>query len=174
MSQSRIKVKRKKAHGSNNWNPKYWMAVGTLAAYSTLGSDSALRAYAQDRQSQAASGSSTQTNELPLRRFEIPAGPLSEVLAAFQQATSIAVTVPNESIRDISSPGVVGQYTPRTALQKLLTGTGISYRFTAVAAVTLQVQGPSETVDVSDTQLQNALPKYTEALVDTPQSVDIV
>jgi catecholate siderophore receptor len=174
MSQSRIKVKKKKLRKTTHWNPKYWMAVGTLAAYTAAGGDSALRAHAQDRQSQTGNGSATQTNELSLRRFEIPAGSLSEVLAAFQQASGVTISVPNESIRDISSPGVVGQYTLRTALQKLLAGTGISYHFTGPRAATLQIQGPSETVEVNDTQLQNALPKFTEALVDTPQSVDIV
>ena len=173
MSQSRIKI-RKKVRKTRNWNPKYWMAVGTLAAYTTLGSDSALRAHAQDRESRSPRGASPQTNELPLRRFQIGAGPLSEVLETFQQAAGVTISVPNQSIRDISSPGVVGQYTVRTALQKLLAGTGITYRFTSPSAVTLQVQGPSETVDVHDTELQVPLPKYTEALVDTPQSVDIV
>jgi catecholate siderophore receptor len=182
MSQTRIKAKKKKLKTGgkpNNWSPKYWMAVGTLAAYAGGGSELVLRAHAQDRTSPASQGSSGQTSsgqtgDLPVRHFEIAAGPLSTVLASFQQTSGITVSITSDSIRDISSPGVVGLYSSRSALQTLLEGTGITYRFAGPGAVILQVEGPSVTVDVKDTGLQNLLPKYVAPLVDTPQSIDIV
>ena len=77
-------------------------------------------------------------------------------------------------MRGIWSPGVAGLYTPQGALQKLLTGTGIGYHLTGADAVILEIQGMATTVNVTDTSVQVSLPKFTQPLIDTPQSIDIV
>ena len=77
-------------------------------------------------------------------------------------------------MRGIWSPGVAGLYTPQGALQKLLTGTGIGYHLTGADAVILEIQGMATTVNVTDTSVQVSLPKFTQPLLDTPQSIDIV
>jgi hypothetical protein len=51
-------------------------------------------------------------------------------LAAYQNAANIKVVIPRDSMRTIGSPGVAGLYTPERALEKLLVGNGITYRFT--------------------------------------------
>src|SRR5689334_17081709 len=130
MSQSRIKIRKKKSSRVRNWGPARWMAVGTLAAYSTVSGDLATRAQAQDRTAPASRTSVNQTSNLPVCRFDIDPGPLSAVLPAFQREAELRVIVPKDSILAISSPGVVGQYTPQEALRKILAGTGISYQFT--------------------------------------------
>ena len=63
---------------------------------------------------------------------------------------------------------------PEAALEKILIGTGIGYRFTTQTTITLQVQGPSTAVEVTDTVLEDTLPKYTQPLVETPQSIDVI
>src|SRR5690349_16120814 len=77
-------------------------------------------------------------------------------------------------MRGIWSPGVAGLYTPQAALQKILTGTGIGYHLTGPDEVVLEIQGIATSVDVTDTSVEVSLPIFTQRLVDTPQSIDIV
>lgn len=174
MSQSRIKIRSEKVRKNKSRGPKYWMAVGTLAAYSTFGSKAVMRAYAQEHKPATIGTQSGQTNGLTVRRFEIPSGNLGDVLPKFEQTSGLTVQIPSDSIPGIWSPGVVGLLSPEAALQKILIGTGIGYRFTGENAITLQVQGPSTAVEVTDTVLQDTMPKYTQPLVETPQSIDVV
>ena len=173
MSQSRIKIRPEKVK-SKARGPKYWMAVATLAAYSTFGSKAVLRSYAQEHKPATIGAPSGQTNGLAIRRFEIPSGNLGEVLPKFEQTAGFTVQALDESMRGIWSPGVVGLLSPEAALQKILIGTGIGYRFTAATTIALQVQGPSTAVEVNDTALQDTLPKYVQPLVETPQSIDVI
>src|SRR5262245_60276503 len=107
--------------------PTYWVAMGTLAAYTTGGSKTAMIAYAQESGGLGKNDESAQT--LAVRRFDIPPGPLSSVLDSFQSVTEMQVVVPNEAMLSLSSPGVSGLYSVEQALKQLLAGTGISYRF---------------------------------------------
>src|SRR5438132_668946 len=127
MSQSRIKIRPEKVKKTNSRGPKYWMAVGTLAAYSTFGTNAVKRVYAQDRNPAVAGAASGQTNGMPVRRFEIPSGNLAEVLPLFEKTAGFSVIVPDDSVRAIWSPGVVGLLSPEVALQKILAGTGLGY-----------------------------------------------
>ena len=65
----------------------------------------------------------------PVQRFDIPAGPLSTVLPLFERTTGIAVALAADSIGLITSPGVVGTYSPQDALARLLEGTSVVFRF---------------------------------------------
>ncbi|HEY1462500.1 MAG TPA: TonB-dependent siderophore receptor [Terriglobales bacterium] len=179
MSQSRIKAKPKpesKNKTSKMRGPTYWMAVGTLAAYTTLGGKGVTKAYAQQGRATANPSviSSGQTQSLTVRRFDIAPGTLEIVLAAFERDSGIHMLLPNDSMKDIGSPGVSGLYTPESALKKLLTGTGISYHFTAPGTATLGIEKESTVVEVTAPTLQETLAKLTQALVDTPQSIDVV
>jgi catecholate siderophore receptor len=175
MSQTRIKVrKNKKTSGSRRRGAKYWMAVGTVAAYTTFGSDAVFKVYAQQERPAPTVNASGQTQGLTVRRYDIPPGALDAVLPVFEKTAQLHVTVTRDSIRAIWSPGVAGLYTPQAALQKLLTGTGIGYHLTGPDQVMLEIQGMATSVDVTDTSLQVSLPKFTQPLVDTPQSIDIV
>ena len=131
MSQTRIKIRKsKKAGKGHRRGARYWMAVGTVAAYATFSGDAVFKVYAQQDRPAPAVNASGQTQGLTVRRYDIPPGTLDSVLAAFQKTAQFSVTVPQESMRGIWSPGVAGLYTPQGALQKLLTGTGIGYHLT--------------------------------------------
>src|SRR5882672_3209805 len=171
MSQTRIKIRKKKTSNRRR-GAKYWMAVGTVAAYATFGSDAVFKVYAQqDRPTPAVSGPG-QTLGLTVRHFDIPPGTLDAVLAAFEKTSLFHVTVPRDSMRSIWSPGVAGLYTPQEALQKLLTGTGIGFHLTGPDQVLLEIQGMATSVDVTGTSVEISLPKFTQPLIDTPQSID--
>lgn len=176
MSQSRIKVRpRTKKNTSKQRGLMYWMAVGTLTAYTTFSGKMATKAYAQQgRYGNATSVSSGQAHGLTVRRFDIAPGPLETVLDAFQKDSKIKIALANDSIKDLGSPGLSGLYTPEAALQKLLVGTGISYHFTSPGTATLQIEKISTVIEVIAPTLQETLPKLTQPLLDTPQSIDVV
>lgn len=177
MSQTRIKIrKRKKSAKNRARSARYWLTVGTVAAYATFGSDAVFKVYAQQgRPAPApAANASGQTQSLTVRRYDIPPGALDTVLAAYQKTAQFNVVVPKDSMRGIWSPGVAGLYTQQAALQKLLTGTGIGYRLTGPDQAMLEVQGMATAIEVTDSSLQVSLPKFTQPLLDTPQSIDIV
>jgi len=88
MSQTRIKIKkqkRKKQPSRIDRGLAYWTVVGALTAYTTIGGDRAMRAYAQDAAAMPATNvSSGQTQGLTVQRFEFLPGhwtACSQVLA---------------------------------------------------------------------------------------------
>src|SRR5689334_1026389 len=108
----RIKMgtSRRKTRSRNrkpcNWPVAYrWMAMGTLVAYSAVGSKTFSVAQAQDvTRPSGGGGSISQTQgSQPVRRFNIPAGPLGSVLEPFQQITGLSVIVSKEGFRSVSS-----------------------------------------------------------------------
>ncbi len=161
----RIRIK----HG-----PKYWVAVGTLAAYSTIGTRTGV--YAQDRKGAQPHPPSQNHGALPVLRFDIPAGTLDEVLSSFQNSTGVKVLAPNEGIRSLECPGVSGLYTTEQALRVLLKGTGVDYHFTGVNTVALALAVVATTVEVAADAdiLATSIPKYNAPLRDTPQSISVV
>lgn len=172
-NKTKNRVARRSAGCQGNWT-RPWMAMGTFAAYSFIGSQSFAPVWAQN--SQATTSSVQIRNNQPARRFDIPAGPLDAVLAAFRKAAEINVTVPNQGILSLMSPGVSGAYTPEQALVRLLSDTGLEYRFTAENEVTVQLKAVSSSVSVvtSVEALAMSSPKYTMPILDTPQTINTV
>ena len=111
-------------------------------------------------------------NQTAVRRFEIAAGSLGDVLNAYQTAAGWKVVLLKEGIRDLSSPGVSGSMTDEQALKRLLTDTGVTYRFTDAQTVTLDLRGPSDALSVTAKELSS--PKYMVPLRDLPQTVNVI
>jgi catecholate siderophore receptor len=166
--------RKKRAEGS--WPEVYkWLATGTLVVYTAVGSRAVPAVYAQQAPSRVeVTQPADATAGLVVQRFDIPGGPLDGVLDAFQQATEIEVAVAIEAIRGIDSPGVIGVYTNEQALQQLLRGTDLTYRFTGAKAVRLEIQGPTTLVEVTAPIPQPVSPKYTEPLRDIPQTITVI
>ncbi len=171
---------RKKANSTPNyWPVAYrWAAMGTLVAYSAVGSKTINVARAQDLPAPAqANGSVSQTQGAqPVRRFDIPGGPLDAVLVPFQQITGITVRIFAEGARSIPSPGVSGIYTAEQALQILLAKTGLTYRFISPTTVSVDLKSLATSVDVTTTvdALATSSPKFAQAPTDTPQTITAV
>lgn len=107
------------------------------------------------------------------RPFDIPPGNLETVLAAFTRATGIAVRTTDLAIHALASPGVSGTFTAADALDRLLLDTGVYYRFTAAKAVELSLTTVSESIDVTVSPSPSS-PKYTEALLNIPQTLTVI
>ena len=111
----------------------------------------------------------------PQITFNIPAGTLESVLLALQKSSGLQVVIPNDVMRELASPGVVGRYTPEQALREILRGTGISYRFSDKKTAILEIHAGTEQVEVRDeSRVVLSSTKYTEPLLDTPQTINVI
>lgn len=172
----RKKTKEKDTTTSRPWrsSSKYWMAMGTLIAYGA-GSDLSL---AQNLPAEAArgpqAGDATARQTLPLRRYDIPAGPLDGILEEIRSVNGLQFRLDSAQIRSIQSPGVKGLLTVQQALDQMLRGTGLEYRYIGDRTVEIRVRPQSMRVDVAGDVATLRSEKYTEPLLDTPQTINII
>ena len=107
-------------------------------------------------------------------QFDIPAGPLRDVLGAFERVTGFRVAIALESIGDVQSPGVVGFFGAERALQELLSGTEVAVRFAGPLEAVLELSARSESVEVVAAAPTVQSPKYPVPLRDVAQTVALV
>src|ERR1700722_18403207 len=83
---------------------KAWITLGTVAAYAAVSLTKSVPAWAQNV---PASGDDKGQQGLMVRRLEIPAGPLDQVISAYKRASGIEVTfsVDAATIAGFNSPG---------------------------------------------------------------------
>ncbi|MCC6991957.1 MAG: TonB-dependent receptor plug domain-containing protein, partial [Acidobacteria bacterium] len=106
---------------------------------------------------------------------DIAPGPLADVLAAFQRATGIEVTLTEAALGSLPSPGVRGTMSARQAMAALLTGTPVQAGFGAEGVQLGVTTGVSETVRVSGrAPAAVSSPRYTVPLRDIAQTVALV
>ena len=152
--------------------------MGTLVAYSAVGSRTFNVALAQDVQGNGQGNGqvSQMQGAQPVLRFDIPVGSLDVVLVTFEKVTGISAAVSKEGFRSLSSPGVTGLYTPEQALQKLLADTGLTYRFTSATAVSLDLKTVATAVEVTTSvdALLTSTSKFSGPLRDTSRTIDVV
>ncbi|SLM50080.1 putative Ferric iron uptake protein [Nitrospira japonica] len=72
------------------------------------------------------------------RAFNIEAQPLGAAIAAFAATTRYQVLYGDGIRQDVPSHGVQGTFTPEAALDRLLEGTGVTYRFIDATTFTLE------------------------------------
>jgi catecholate siderophore receptor len=165
----RIKIKRSRAVTALQ-RPNNWVAVGTLAAYSTAGAGSVAVVTAQTQASQ-----SKQPTEpvLLVIKFQIPSGALGEVIAEFEKATGWKVEFPEPGMRLIPSNGVAGALPAGQGLKQLLEGTKLTYRMAGPSRARLAVAEVQTSVDVTE-RAPITSPRYTEPLRDIPQTITVI
>ncbi len=150
------------------------MAMGALAV-SAASSDFG-HLYAQQSKGAAPAKSAPANIPLPLRRFDIAAGPLDEALASYQKTTGVNVLVhlPDGTIHGFRSNGVSGDMAPEVALQRLVADTGLSSKFLDAKTAMIEVAHRDESVTVTAQALQLGLSNYTQPILDTPQTITVV
>src|SRR5580765_1930621 len=152
-----------------------WLAVGTLAAYTMMSSS---------RQALAVSGPgsgspSTSTPppaNLPVKRFNIAAGGLDNGIRTYEQQTGMKVRVdlPQGTLEGFQTKGVVGLHTVEEGLRLLLEGTGLSYASEGPAAMVVGLKRSESMEVVSSLPDAVSMTKFTQPLIDTPQTVAVV
>jgi catecholate siderophore receptor len=153
-----------------------WIAAGTLAAYAAMGGTKAAMALMASIEKADPATSEAAEASLPLKKFDIPAGPLDAAVKAFERATGLTVKIvlPAGTVSGFNSQGVVGLYREDEALRLLLEGTGLNYRVEDATTMLVGVQA-KDTVSVTYSVTNSvSLSKLTEPLIDTPQSVNVV
>jgi catecholate siderophore receptor len=164
-------VQFKNRKGTKRRGPRYWIvAIGTLGA---------VIAYCPAKSHKIVLGKALLSNDAAVQTqqmtFDIPAGSLESALLAFQKTSNLQVVIPNEAMRSLPSPGVVGRHSPEQALREILRGTGISYQFSDNRTVILEIQVDPEAVEVrDDSRVILSSPKRTEPLLDTPQTINVI
>jgi catecholate siderophore receptor len=110
------------------------------------------------------------------RRYEIAAGLLADVAAAFERASGVHLTLSISTIGAIQSPGVSGTFDIEQALQALLSGTGVRFRLTSPSTAVLDRASYAADVEVTGRAPGAVVssPKYTVPLRDVPQTVEVV
>ncbi len=152
---------------------RYWVAVGTLAAYSAAGTGKIALA---QKPSSTENDSGGRVQALPVRRFDIRGGVLDDVAAKFTKITGIPVKVTTSEILSVYSPGVTGVYTPEQALQRMIADTGLQYKFERDGSIKLELKSASTSVDVTAAVpvISSSLPKFQLPAIDTPQTINSV
>ncbi len=108
--------------------------------------------------------------------FDLPAGPLSESLTRWSKATgvSLAFHLTPETVAGFRAGAVRGDLTSEDALKRILEGTGLGYHFEhGGTRVEILIQN-AEQVSVTASTNSVALGQFTEALTDTPQTVNVI
>ena len=73
-----------------------------------------------------------------LRRYDIPAGPLADVLNVYARQAGIELAYPAELTSGRASSALRGSFGPAEGLSRILAGTGISFRQTGPRGFTLE------------------------------------
>ena len=106
--------------------------------------------------------------------FAIQPAPLGDVLVEFERVTQVKVVLADSGIATIQSPGVVGTFTVKQALQEVLSGTSVAFTFTSRNAVTLDLRAPGEFISVTGEGPAMTSRKFTEPVRDIPQTITII
>ena len=100
--------------------------------------------------------------------FNIPAQPLASALPLFGQQSGRQVTADSDAVRGVASPGIQGTLTVDEALQRLLTGTGMTHSVGAGSVIAVQrlAQGAPGVMQLDPVQVQGAFPVPSQAMID--------
>jgi catecholate siderophore receptor len=147
------------------------VALATMAAYGTVGSIGALA-----QQATVEPKSTTAPAQLPVRRFRIASGPLDRALDQFreQSGLKLKLEISMENLTALHSDGVVGLYGNDVAIRQVLQGTGLSFHFVGADTISVGLRD-NQTVNVTAALADSVgMAKFTEPLLDTPQTVEVI
>ena len=145
------------------------VAMATMAAYAAMSRGEAM---AQGLSDDPGPGQKAAA-KLPVRTFRIAEGPLDTALDQFRQQSGVVVTVdiPADKLAAFRTRGINGQLGNEVALKQLLAGTGLTFKFAGMDAVSIGLHD-AQSVDVTSTMPNSvSMTKFTEPLVDVPQTV---
>ncbi len=94
------------------------------------------------------------TTQSVLIDFSIPGGSLSQAIAVFGTKSDIQIFYPAELVKGKSFNGLTGKMTGQEALERILSGTGLEYRFLDDKSVTIVEKQPAKTGEADKVELK--------------------
>ncbi len=91
----------------------------------------------------SASAVLAQEQQAGTRQFSIPAGPLAQALNRFADVAGLQLIYDGVNTQGLETTGLSGTFAPEAGLSRLLSGTGLSYRFNGPTSVTVLGPGSS-------------------------------
>ena len=88
-----------------------------------------------------------------VREFRIPHGPMSEALTAFGRQSGHQIFFTSDTVAGLRSPGVSGRLEPGAALDRLLSGSGLTWSQSRPGVFAVQRAGMAsvdEAVEIDD------------------------
>jgi catecholate siderophore receptor len=116
----------------------------------------------------------TAPQDSPVFRFDIPPGPLSAAIREFERLTQVTVRIAGDVARDLTTSGVSGVLSAAQALDRLLSGTSLSFRFVDPATVSVEIRVDTPAVEVTGTRSRVESVKYAAPLSETPQTIQVI
>ncbi len=104
--------------------------------------------------------------------FDIPAGSLANSLNALARQAGLTLSVQPSLVTDKEAAALKGSQTAEQALQAVLAGSGLVYRFTGDASFTVEAQSERGVSTLAPVTVYGA--KTTSSLEDTTTSVGVV
>ena len=99
--------------------------------------------------------------------FNVPSQPLAQALTAFGQQAGVQIVVNNAAVAGKTSAAIGGSMTVEQALQRLLAGTGVGFRFTSANTVTISgAPDASGALQLDPVQVQGAFLVPPQAMID--------
>ena len=135
------------------------ITVAAVAAGSLMASDVLAQGVAV--------GGPQQAQAARLATFNVPSQPLAQALTAFGQQAGVQIVVNNAAVAGRTSTSIGGSMTAEQALQLLLAGTGVSFRFTS--ANTVMISGAPDAggaLQLDPVQVQGAFLVPPQAMID--------
>ena len=107
------------------------------------------------------------------KTYEIPAGPLDGALKEFERqgGLRIKVSLSQVALAGFQSPGLHGDHKPGEALELLLEGTGLTSAVQEAGTIGVGLSRADTATVTAEIPDSVAMTKFTEPLVDTPQSI---
>ena len=110
----------------------------------------------------------------PVFPFAISSGPLPAAIQEFQKLTGVTVRAADDVVRNLTTDGVSGVLSAARALDTLLSGTSLSYRFADPSTVVIEIRVDAASVEVSGALPRVESAKYTAPLRETPQTIQVI
>lgn len=93
--------------------------------------------------------------------FDIPPQPLTSALTAFAQRTGLRLAYGAQLTEGVASPGVRGAMSAEDALKRLLSGTGLTARFSDARTITLEKLAADGAMTLDPVNVEGGIPGQT-------------
>ncbi len=110
----------------------------------------------------------------PIFDFAIPAGSLPDAIRSFETVTGVTVRAGAGLLDELTTNGANGRLNAAQAIETLLAGTSLSFRFIDPRTIAIEVRVTSADVQVSGTLRRVESPKYAAPLTETPQTIQVI